>query len=222
MDSKDLPTESNFYREETNMENWLSGQTGAKEDFQAPQEDSQVSDNAQGDNTQDLTSDTIRSLVGYKWLITAIKRSIHIGIPSSQAKSHRDKLLQALESIEAAPHLTRISPRRSPALYTTDYEIPWDLILFLREQEYECGVCPETVSRVITITGGAEFAQALSCKDYMEQMWPLTGADLVKLLEDMIRAPDQTNTGKCCSDFARHRVDCGGIEYLHPRKWTVY
>lgn len=197
MDSRDLSsTAENFYREETNMDKWLSGQTSEEDVLQAPQEDKQVSDNAQDDNTQDLTSGTIRGLVGYKWLITAIKRSIHIRIPSIQAQDHRNTLLQALESIEAAPHLTRISPRRSPALYTTDYELPWNLMRFLREQEYDRRGCPDIVSRVITITGGAKFAQALSCKDYMEQMWPLTGADLVKLLEDIIRAPDQTNTGK--------------------------
>lgn len=35
---------------------------------------------------QNLSSDTIRSLIGYKWLITAIKRSIRIDTSSNQAE----------------------------------------------------------------------------------------------------------------------------------------
>lgn len=174
------------------------------------QEDNPVLNNTQEDGIRELapSPDTIRSLVGYKWLITAIKRSIHIGIYYSQAQDHRNALLENLESIPAAPHLIRISPMRSPALYTTYYELPWDLMRFLLEQEYDSGVCPDKISRVITITGGAEFAQALSCKDYMEQMWPLTGVDIVSLLEDMIRAPGQDHTGECCPDFASQRAQC--------------
>lgn len=170
------------------------------------QEDNQVWNNTPEDGIRELalSPDTIRSLAGYKWLTMAIKRSIHIEISSSQAQDHRNTLLKNLESIPAAPHLSRISPMRSPALYTTDYELTWNLMRFLREQEYDSEVCPETIGRVITITGDAEVAQALSCRDYMEQMWPLTGKDLIGLLEDIIRAPEQNHTGECCSCFSQH------------------
>lgn len=36
----------------------------------------------------------------------------------------------------------------------------------------------------------------MSCEGYMGQMWPLTGADIIGLLEDMMRVPDKDHTGK--------------------------
>lgn len=204
------------------MDSWLSGHEGQGGGLEAPQEDPfAYGDASREGNTQEdvirkpvysvYSPDTIRSLIGYKWLIAAIRRSIHIDTSSDQAQVHRNTVLRSLESIDAAPELTRISRMRSPALYTTVYEIPWDLARFLREQGYDSDLCPKTIGRVITITGGAEFAQAISCEGYMESMWPLTGADIIRLLEDMIRVPDEDHTGKqaslsFASDYAGREI----------------
>lgn len=204
MSLKDRTIGGLFYLDEDNMSSWLSGHAGQGGGPEHPQEESfQCGESSHEDNTHEdgireppYSSDTIRKLIGYKWLITAIKRSIHVDTSSDQAQDHRSIMLRSLESIDATPELIRISRMRSPALYTTVYEIPWDLTRFLREQGYDAELSPNTIGRVITLTGGAEFAQAISCEGYMEQMWPLTGADIIELLEDMIRVPDEDHTGK--------------------------
>lgn len=201
------------------MNSWLSGHPGQGGDLDPPQGEAfPYGDSSQENNTQEdgireptYSSDTIRSLIGYKWLITAIKRSIHVKTSSDQAQDHRNTVLRSLESIDAAPEFTRISRMRSPALYTTVYEIPWNLERFLREQGYDSELCRNTIGRVITITGSAEFAQAISCEGYMEQMWPLTGADMIGLLQEMIRVPEEDYTGKqarlnFANDYAHSKI----------------
>ena len=62
---------------------------------------------------------------------------------------------------------------------------------FLREQEYADEDLHAIVGRVITLSGDHQFVQALPCKEYMEQIWPSTGADFVRLLERLVETPGQ-------------------------------
>lgn len=70
-------------------------------------------------------------------------------------------------------------------VWTGSFDIvAWDLPGFIhqeypQEQELKLGL-------VITITGSGIDAQALTCAEYMRQVWPATGYDTLKALEEAI------------------------------------
>jgi hypothetical protein len=96
----------------------------------------------------------------------------------------------------------RISRRRKPVLFTVRLELDWDLVGFLKSQEYdeETPARKESlhtfVRRVITLSGDENIVQALPCSEYMEQIWPTTSHDFTQLLEQMVADPSQSHECK--------------------------
>jgi hypothetical protein len=137
--------------------------------------------------------EALRESEAYKWLISAVQRNVNMnGAQPSCMQSHRQWLLTMLET-NTAREQRKISSHRRPVLYTAKFELSWNLIDFLREQEYADGDLHAIVGRVITLTGDHQFVQALPCKEYMEQIWPSTSADFVRLLEHLVENPAQTH-----------------------------
>lgn len=109
---------------------------------------------------------------------------------------HRIWLLKILEANAPPDKASRtISRHRRPVLYKVRYDLSWDLVGFLRDQEYGDRGLHTVIGKVITLTGDGQFVQALSCREYMEQIWPSTAGDFIALLERMAR-----NSG--------HRQEC--------------
>lgn len=63
--------------------------------------------------------------------------------------------------------------------------IPWDPRVFIQQQEYDNS---KMLSTALTITGNATRAQLSSCRDYLDQVWPVTGN---AVLQGIIRATDE-------------------------------
>jgi hypothetical protein len=179
-----------YYRDMQNIESW-----NMKTEFQIPDKYS-----AEADPLEDKLSfgrEALRKSEAYKWLISAVQRSINMnGVQPSCMESHRQWLLKMLETntsqAQASKH-RKISRRRRPALYTAKFELSWDIMGFLREQEYIDKDLHAIVGRVITLSGDCQFVQALPCKEYMEQIWPTTGPDFVQLLEHLVEMPTQSH-----------------------------
>ena len=64
------------------------------------------------------------------------------------------------------------------------FEVAWDLPGFINH-EYVQGVGLQLGS-IITITGSSIDAQALTCAEYMRQVWPTTGAETLKALQESV------------------------------------
>ena len=153
---------------------------------------------AEADPWEDKLSfghEALRKSEAYKWLISAVQRNVNMnGVRPSCMEGHRQWLLTMLETNtprEQALKHQKISRCRRPALYTAKFELSWNLMGFLREQEYADEDLHAIVGRVITLSGDHQFVQALPCKEYMEQIWPSTGADFVRLLERLVETPAQ-------------------------------
>lgn len=132
---------------------------------------------------------TLRESEAYKWLISTVQRNVKInGVQPSRMRDHRQWFLALLDATS-----TRISRRRKPDLYTAKFELSWDLIGFLQEQEYVDEDPSSVIGRVITLSGDHECVQALPCKNYMEQLWPSTGPDFVQLFERLVETPVQNH-----------------------------
>jgi hypothetical protein len=71
----------------------------------------------------------------------------------------------------------------------------WDLPNFLRGQGYDT-ILEIAVEHAITVTGSSSNAQALSCMDYMCQTWPLSGREVVRVLQKALISPNLTFLSK--------------------------
>ena len=87
---------------------------------------------------------------------------------------------QILASLTKSPAV-----KDSHELSYARFHILWDPAAFLREQNCEDGLY-EDLGKVIVIVGTATDAQATTCREYMQQTWPLTGLELLNVLQDLL------------------------------------
>lgn len=145
--------------------------------------------------------DSLRKSQAYQWLVSTVQRqTAMMDVQASQMDKHREWLLNTLESItpQEQKQKHRVSRRRKPPIYTVNFDLSLDLTGFIRDQEYPEQDRHSIVSRVIALTGSEHFVQALPCKEYMEQIWPSSGTQLVKLLDSLAEAPDRHHTCESC------------------------
>jgi hypothetical protein len=62
------------------------------------------------------------------------------------------------------------------------FEVAWDLIGFLNQQQYDTNT-ESIFERIITITGTRSSAQALTCIEYLTMVWPITGVKLANTIQ---------------------------------------
>jgi hypothetical protein len=84
----------------------------------------------------------------------------------------------------------------SDGIYSAHYVISWKPLKFLREQSYQKGR-KQAIGEIITVTGSAIDAQAMTCAQYMNQTWPLSGVETLGALQAAMAAP-----------FHRHHCIC--------------
>lgn len=89
----------------------------------------------------------------------------------------------------------KTSQCKRPVLFTVKYELSWDIIGRLLDQEYIDNNIHFITCRVIILIRNKCFVQALLYKWYMEQIWPSTGAQFVRFLECLMEIPAQSR--KC-------------------------
>ncbi|KAL6908620.1 hypothetical protein GGI43DRAFT_420352 [Trichoderma evansii] len=65
------------------------------------------------------------------------------------------------------------------------YHVDWNPFKFFEEQNYDDSYS-SVIFNVITLTGSCVDAQAISCSEYMEQMWPQTGISTLRLIQKLI------------------------------------
>lgn len=90
----------------------------------------------------------------------------------------KEKVLSAFPK----PRISRKAPLQA---YEAAFELDWDPLSFVQEQQYT-ETPGEALKRAITLTGTGSDAQAVTTIEYLSQTWPTTGAHIMRLVTDVI------------------------------------
>ncbi|KAM0254595.1 hypothetical protein ACHAQJ_006631 [Trichoderma viride] len=151
---------------------------------------SQSTDEEKGSNGEDIIKlslqqywDIIYETEPYEWLISRLRREFLL---TSTELNIMNEIKQKITSHLPKPSLE--NPTRSSTTYKVMFTVDWDLLDFLKTQQYEDK--PYQADMAITLTGGSyKDAQALTCAQYLSQTWPGSGEHVMLLLLDVIRKP---------------------------------
>jgi hypothetical protein len=129
----------------------------------------------------------------YQWLVGRIQR-----ILTTKGGGNMESISKAI--------LGRLnsSDPESDGIYSAHYMIPWRPLEFLREQNYQKGE-NQAIGEIITVTGSAIDAQAMTCAQYMNQTWPLSGVETLGALQAAMASP-----------FHRHHCICSYPGFVKP------
>jgi hypothetical protein len=134
----------------------------------------------------------------FPWLVSRIKRDIYTrGTDASTMESVSSMVMQELGKIspEAYTGSARISRWKKPESYSLIFHLDWNPVDFHKEQGYQ-GKPDQVIGRIITVTGDYRFAQVLSCQEYMERTWPITGVQTLDVIREAISRPTEDQIGE--------------------------
>ncbi|KAL6233112.1 hypothetical protein BDW75DRAFT_252188 [Aspergillus navahoensis] len=118
----------------------------------------------------------------YNWLLSDLQKHCLL------APSSPDMMAEIGRAImQYLPSQVRFSRRESPRPYKMTYNMDWDLISFLEDQEYSEENF-KALPLVITLTGSREEAQALTCSQYLHQTWPQSAGVVLGLLQALLES----------------------------------
>ncbi|KAJ5914067.1 hypothetical protein N7504_002950 [Penicillium tannophilum] len=84
------------------------------------------------------------------------------------------------------PASPRISRKVLPERFTMRFQVDWDPVTFLHEQQYS--ESPDiAIGQAIALTGSTVTVQALRCSEYLQQTWPSSGVNILKLIQEKVR-----------------------------------
>ncbi|KAL9087250.1 MAG: hypothetical protein Q9165_006744 [Trypethelium subeluteriae] len=119
----------------------------------------------------------------YQWLLKNLRKEIRM-VPADPdlVGNLRDRILNFI----SAPSTSNNGSTLSASLEVLEFCLDWDPFTFIREQNYP-GPPHKAIGTAITLTGSADDAQALTCEQYMQQMWPSSGQYVLSLVKDIIQ-----------------------------------
>ncbi|GKZ26323.1 hypothetical protein AbraIFM66951_002245 [Aspergillus brasiliensis] len=128
----------------------------------------------------ELYSTLIRSAPVYTLLLNNIRRECLFARSESDIMGKVRKII-----LESLPVSTRINRQIAAETFDISFKVRWDPLKFLVDEQYEDS--PEkAIGKVITLTGSAMSAQAMTCGEYLRQVWPSTGPSVMKLMKDLV------------------------------------
>lgn len=118
----------------------------------------------------------------YEWLIASLRRECLLALAEPNTmEAIRRKIISSL------PSSHEVSRKKSAETYKMTFGVEWDPLAFVKEQGYR-EEPDEAVEIVITLTGSAKDAQALTCAQYLCQTWPSAGEHTIRLVKDVLRS----------------------------------
>ncbi|KAH6971155.1 hypothetical protein BKA56DRAFT_678283 [Ilyonectria sp. MPI-CAGE-AT-0026] len=128
--------------------------------------------------------DLILDTHAFRWLLARLR--VEMRLVPTEPKS-METISQTIVSSLHPSHV--LSRELHSEEFKATFEIHWDLLRFLEQQQYTTGHA-EAVSKVITLTGSSQDAQVLTCAEYLAQTWPLTGDVMMQLIKDVLDEKD--------------------------------
>lgn len=136
-----------------------------------------------------LYCETAAASRAFGWLVYRVNRLIQYHSSAEVLESISNTI--SAQMISADPFGGSITPRPSQATFVVNL----DLRDFLLEQVTD-GSPFDALPRIITITGGRVDAQAMTCKQYLGTMWPMTGHQMMRHLEAALQSGQKTRSGR--------------------------
>ncbi|KAJ3578823.1 hypothetical protein NPX13_g1746 [Xylaria arbuscula] len=121
----------------------------------------------------------------YMWMLARLHRDL---ILSTAQSSILDQITKEIQT--KFPQTRTISRKRPPDEVHVTFTIDWDILGFLYQQDYDIPHF-EAIQNCVTLTGTRIHAQALTCKQYMTQMWPFTGMQTLKLIQEALKTAER-------------------------------
>jgi hypothetical protein len=147
--------------------------------------------------TKELGFNSFRNFIfrspAYEWLVTTLHQQFLITAATEDAlENFATRILSSLAPIRELGGKSTRDP------YSVVFCADWEPLAFVIEQEYsdEPGYA---IEQAITITGSITDAQALTCKDYMGQLWPQTGEPFLDLVKKLITETYTLRNNNECS-----------------------
>ncbi|KAJ5113958.1 hypothetical protein N7456_002492 [Penicillium angulare] len=126
----------------------------------------------------------------YRWLIATLQKE------AIMTRSNPDIMHEIGKGIlKALPSSHTVSRRRPAKEYRGIFELDWDPLSFLMEQQ-ATDPPHEAVKKAITLTGAASDGQAITTGAYLSQTWPATGDVVMQLVVDVLKYTNHQATAK--------------------------
>ncbi|VUC25621.1 unnamed protein product [Clonostachys rosea] len=173
-------------------------------------------DVTEGDNEAWLSSyrEFIRNSGVFQWLLGRLYvESSLVATEPRAMEAIKAKIMSSLRPSQ------KISRNVSSECFNASFCVGWQPLVFFRGQEFGLDAA-EVVSRVVTLTGSENDAQALTCSQYLSQTWPTTGLLTLRLIQEVLRKgldyqqkctyPDGTTLAAKLQDFT-FRAEVTGV-----------
>ncbi|KAJ2979283.1 hypothetical protein NUW58_g7239 [Xylaria curta] len=122
---------------------------------------------------------------GYMWMLARLRQE-HI-----LTKVEHDIMYRIKDTIfRAIPRTKHVSRNKPPEAVQVTFAMKWDIMMYLRRQGYDKPYA-DAIANSITLTGSHTYAQALTCQQYMTQVWPLTGSHTLQLIQETLKSPER-------------------------------
>ncbi|KAI1347988.1 hypothetical protein F5Y01DRAFT_229273 [Xylaria sp. FL0043] len=124
----------------------------------------------------------------YMWMLARLRRDL---ILSAREYTIPNYIMGVIQS--RFPRTKTVSRSKCPEEVQVTFDVKWDIMGFLCQQDY--GIPhSEAIANSVTLTGSGTYAQALTCRQYMAQMWPLTGSQTLKLIQETLKSTEHKKT----------------------------
>jgi hypothetical protein len=138
-----------------------------------------------------LYRNAVLATPAYKWLIASLQREARL------TRTTPDLMERIKEIIfSALPFAPKPNREESSQKYLAVFELDWDPVAFIKEQEYS-ETPEEVLEKVITLTGSLNDSQAVTTISYLCQTWPVTGEQVMRLVNDSLRRKGDVVDCKC-------------------------
>jgi hypothetical protein len=133
----------------------------------------------------------VKKSASYSWLLSMIKRAQQSKTPGSWdvMSGVSNSILDRTLTNRLA---TTLRSRGVPMTIKSSISIDWDLMTFIRQQEYDLRA-EDVLDLAICLTGTGNEAYGTTAKDFLEQTWTQTYKPLYRLMKEFLT----TETGTC-------------------------
>jgi hypothetical protein len=117
----------------------------------------------------------------YQWFLARLRREILL---APMELNSVGKIRET--TISSLPYSPTLSRYNSSQAFKMVFEMVWDPIAFVKQQEY-LQKPSEAIEFAIILTESTIDAQATTCGHYVRQTWPMTGEHTLEMIRNAIR-----------------------------------
>ncbi|KAL4795475.1 hypothetical protein BDV19DRAFT_398686 [Aspergillus venezuelensis] len=138
-------------------------------------------------------SELLDRFPAYRWLIGCARKILTLDTLGE------DVMQDVARAFSLQSSSDNIGWYRPPTLYDSHLILDWDPRSFLRVQEY-AGNPANAFDHVITLTGSLDDVQALTCVQYMRQIWPESSDCVISLLHRLLETESKCSSSGSLQD----------------------